>query len=62
MLNATNLDLKIYWIEKLLSVSMEEFSYIIYPRIYEVTDIGTENATFGFEDENTGYMIKPYST
>ena len=42
LLSATNLDLKIYWMMKLMSVSMEEFSYLIYPRIYEVTDIGEE--------------------
>ena len=42
LLTATNLDLKIYWVQKLLSASIEEFHYIVYPRIYEVTDIGDE--------------------
>lgn len=32
---------------------------MIYPRIYDVTDIGTDEADFGEVSEETGYLERP---
>jgi len=40
---------------------MEQLSYLLYPRIYDITQLGSEDAEFGHTDEQTGYMVKPYA-
>ena len=52
MLSTTFLDAKIGQIYNYLSMSMEQFSYELYPRIYKVTDVGLSE-TYGHTDEST---------
>ena len=40
-------------------MSMEQFSYLIYPHIYKVTDIG-HSETYGHTDDNTELIVKPH--
>ena len=44
---------------KIISGSLEEIASSLYPRLYDVTDIGTDDADFGEVNEETGYMEKP---
>ena len=52
LLTACRLDDKIYQIYKLTSLSMETFTYILYPRVYPVQDIG-ESEDYGHTSEET---------
>ena len=40
LLTVCKIDQKIYEIYRLVSLSMEEFSYVLYPRVYKMTDVG----------------------
>lgn len=59
LLSATKVDAKIYEKQKIVASSMECLANWIYPRVYDVSDIGTDEADFGHTHEDTGYMVKP---
>lgn len=43
----------------MLSMSMEQMSYELYPHIYKVTDIGNSE-TYGHTDDATELIVKPH--
>ena len=49
LLTVCKIDQKIYEIYRLISLSMEEFSYALYPRVYKLTDLG----------QNVSEIVKP---
>lgn len=51
-------DDKIAQVFQLLGMSMEQMSYLLYPRVYKVTDIGQSEA-FAVASEETGLLKKP---
>ena len=40
LLTVSKVDQKIFEIYRLISLSIETFSYVLYPRIYKITGIG----------------------
>ena len=58
LLTVSKIDEKIYEIYRLISLSMETFSYVLYPRMYKITDIG-QNENYGYTDETTEMIVKP---
>lgn len=58
LLTVCKIDQKIYEIYRLISLSMEEFSYALYPRVYKLTDLG-QNDSYGYVDEQTELLVKP---
>jgi len=52
MLTQTSPDVKIAQVVSLLGMSMEQMSYMLYPRIYKITDIGHSD-TYGHTDDIT---------
>ena len=58
LLSTTVLDQKIAQMQSLLSMSIEQMSYQLYPHIYKVTDLGT-STEYGHVDDSTQLMVKP---
>jgi len=52
------LDTKVAQVQNLLSMSMEQMSYELYPHIYKVTDIGHSDL-YGHTDDATELIVKP---
>lgn len=59
MLSQTVPDVKMAQVVHLLGMSMEQMSYLLYPRIYKITDIGHSD-TYGHTDESTQLIVKPH--
>lgn len=61
LLTACRLDNKIQETYKLVSMSMETLTYVLYPRVYPVQDIG-ESEDYGHTSEETQLIVKPVLT
>lgn len=47
MLPGVKIDDKIFWMYKILKMPMSHMPYFFYPRIYKVTDVGTQVSRIG---------------
>lgn len=55
----SKIDFILYWIYKHLAMSPLRNSFFLYPRIYDVTDIGQPDCQYGFTLEGTQLIAKP---
>ena len=53
LLPGCKLDEKVYWLHKLLRMSLTQMVYFFYPRIYRVTDIGIPDVPYFNYSEQT---------
>ena len=58
MLSTTFLDQKVAQVQSILSMSMEQLSYQLYPRVYKITDLGHSDM-YGHVDDSTQLIVKP---
>jgi len=59
MFPGVKIDDKIYWIYKLLRMSLSQLPFFFYPRVYKVTDINHDTFTQSTEDGASTSIIKP---
>jgi hypothetical protein len=59
MFPAVKLDEKIHSMYKILRMPLSHMPYFFYPRVYKVTDVGSQEQSFGTYNEGSQYMQKP---
>jgi len=59
LLSRCSVDKKIAEIFRLVSLPMQNYTFLFYPRLYRVTDLVSEECDFGEVDPDSGYIIKP---
>ncbi len=59
LLGEIKIDEKYAWILRLLGMSQSHFMRVVSPRLYNITSI-SEDDSWGYSDEETGKIVKPY--
>mmetsp|Transcript_15078 Transcript_15078/g.14650 ORF Transcript_15078/g.14650 Transcript_15078/m.14650 type:complete len:202 (-) Transcript_15078:36-641(-) len=58
LLNSTSLDLKVATVFKILQTPMNLFPYFVYPRVYPIQDI-VSNDSYGYQADGSDLLTKP---